>query len=434
MEKLRKLIEEIITEYRKDMKFIQESRRSFASKGLDSNIPAMLFKNQIEVKELELNELICLTDFFYNTLNQERFRLKKYFSDMEISNYKVYQKPKDKITDNKLIHLEEVRRLTDIEYVVPMTAKQLTELRKNRQYAYFKEFQRCTKKEKLPNGEIIEKININENGIEDLKTRFKDKERYIVPTEISLTILDVEGKEPQYQFIPKYKNTGDLNIKVNFDIESDEYTPIIINDGYHRLTALTDSYMEDESIADKQLIVGIHVLTEVQAKDLTADTFKQNSSDKYWIDSLQCTKENQITEMLIKDSSFLNEYNLANSKRDFIRDKKALTYKVLIKQTIKMLNLKFSNDITMARNVTKIAKNLDVLLNYLRDEYNQLFNRENLLFEKSFVLYLTIASNLKNDIISIGKIGDKIAQLDFKELKRKSDSELIHLINGNNLK
>ena len=99
-----------------------------------------------------------------------------------------------------------------------------------------------------------------------------------------------------------------------------------------------------------------------------------------------------------------------------------------------MLNLKFSNDITMARNVTKIAKNLDVLLNYLRDEYNQLFNRENLLFEKSFVLYLTIASNLKNDIISIGKIGDKIAQLDFKELKRKSDAELIHLINGNNLK
>ena len=58
MEKLRKLIEEIITEYRKDMKFIQEARRSFASKGLDSNIPAMLFKNQIEIKELELNELI----------------------------------------------------------------------------------------------------------------------------------------------------------------------------------------------------------------------------------------------------------------------------------------------------------------------------------------------------------------------------------------
>lgn len=429
MEKLRKLIEEIIVEYRKDMKFIQEARRSFALKGLDTNVPAMLFKNQMEVKELELNELICLTEFFYNAFNQERFRLKKYFSDMEISNYKVYQKIKNETTDNKIVHLEEVRRITDIEYVVPMSAKQLTELRKNRQYAYFKDFQRCTKKEKLPNGEIIEKINANENGIEDLKTRFKDKERYIVPTEISLTILDIEGKEPQYQFVPKYKNTGDLNIKVNFDVESDEYTPIIINDGYHRLTALTDSYLEDESVADKQLIVGIHVLTEVQAKDLTADTFKQNSSDKYWVDSLQCTKENQITDMLIKNSSFLNKYNLANSKRDFVRDKKALTYKVLIKQTIKMLDLKFNNDITMTRNVTKIAKNLDILLNYLKDEYSQLFNRENLLFEKSFILYLTIASNFKNDIISMGKLGDKISQLDFKELKQKSDAELIELIN-----
>lgn len=433
MEKLRKLIEEIIVEYRKDMKFIQEVRRSFSQKGLDTNVPAMLFKNQMEVKELELNELICLTEFLHITLTQERFSLKKYFSDMEISNYKVFQGQEKVSKENKIVHLEEVRRVTEIEYVVPMSAKQLTEMRKNRQYAYFKDFQRCTKKEKLPNGDIIEKINVNKEGIEDLKARFKDKERYIVPTEISFTILDIEGKQPQFQFIPKYKNTGNLNIKVNFDMDSVEYTPLIINDGNHRLNGITDAYLEDESVADKQLIVGIHVLNEAQAKDLTADTFKQNSSDKYWIENLQYTKENQVLNMLIQKSVMLSDNNIVDSKRDFVRDKKALTYKVLIKQAIKILDLKFNNDITMARTIDKIAKNLDVLLNYLKDEYSELFNRENLLFEKSFILYLSIASNLENDIISIGKLGDKIAQLDFETLKQKSETELLEVIKNGRL-
>lgn len=433
MEKLRKLIEEIIVEYRKDMKFIQEVRRSFSQKGLDTNVPAMLFKNQMEVKELELNELICLTEFLHITLTQERFSLKKYFSDMEISNYKVFQGQEKVSKENQIVHLEEVRRVTEIEYVVPMSAKQLTEMRKNRQYAYFKDFQRCTKKEKLPNGDIIEKINVNKEGIEDLKARFKDKERYIVPTEISFTILDIEGKQPQFQFIPKYKNTGNLNIKVNFDMDSVEYTPLIINDGNHRLNGITDAYLEDESVADKQLIVGIHVLNEAQAKDLTADTFKQNSSDKYWIENLQYTKENQVLNMLIQKSVMLSDNNIVDSKRDFVRDKKALTYKVLIKQAIKILDLKFNNDITMARTIDKIAKNLDVLLNYLKDEYSELFNRENLLFEKSFILYLSIASNLENDIISIGKLGDKIAQLDFETLKQKSETELLEVIKNGRL-
>ena len=422
------LINEIIVEYRKDMKFIQEVRRSFAQKGLDTNIPAMLFKNQMEVEDLEVNELICLTEFLYTTLSQERFNLKKYFSDMEISSYKVYQQPVKANAENKIVHIEEVRRVTDIEYVVPMTAKQLTELRKNRQYAYFKDIQRCTKKEKLPNGEIIEKINVNKQGIENLKSRFTDKERYIVPTEISLTILDVKNKNPQYQFIPQYKNTGDLNIKVNFDIDSDEYTPLIINDGYHRLTAITDAYLEDESIADKQLIVGIHVLTEVQAKDLTADTFEQNTTDKQWIDSLKFTKENQIIDMLIQKSVFLSENNIVNSKRDFVRDTKAITYRILLKQGIKLLNLTFNNDITMTRNVTKIAKNLDILLNYLKDEYRELFHRDCLLFEKAFIMFLAIASDLNNDIISIGQLGDKIVNLNFEELKQKSEQELYEII------
>ena len=432
MDKLKKLIDEIIIGYRQDMKFIQEIRRNFAQKGLDTNIPSMLFKNQMEVEDLKINELICLTEFLYTELNQERFSLKKYFSDMEISNYKVYQQPNKETQTNNIVHIEEVRMITDIEYVVPMTAKQLTELRQNRQYAYFKDIQRCTKKEKLPNGDIIEKINVNKQGIESLKSRFKDKERYIVPTEISFTILDIENKNPQYQFIPQYKNTGDLNIKINFDIDSDEYTPLIINDGYHRLTAITDAYLEDNSIADKQLVVGIHVLTEVQAKDLTADTFKQNATDKQWIDSLKFTKENQIIDMLIQKSVFLSENDIVNSKRDFVRDTKAITYRVLLKQGIKLLNLTFNNDITMTRNVTKIAKNLDILLNYLKDEYRELFHRDCLLFEKAFIMFLAIASDLNNDIISIGQLGDKIVNLNFEELKQKSEQELYEIVQNIN--
>ena len=51
MEKLRNLIDEIIVEYRKDMKFIQRMRKAFSTKCLDSNIPAMLFKNQMELSD-----------------------------------------------------------------------------------------------------------------------------------------------------------------------------------------------------------------------------------------------------------------------------------------------------------------------------------------------------------------------------------------------
>ena len=431
MEKLRNLIDEIIVEYRKDMKFIQRMRKAFSIKGLDSNIPAMLFKNQMELSELDINELICITDFLHTELEQSRFDLKKYFSDMEINNYILYQQQNKSNNQSniKIVHLKEVRKVSDTEYIVPMTAKQLTELRQNRQFAYFKDIQRCSKKVKLPNGEVIEKINVNKEGIENLKARFKSKERYIVPTEISLTILDIVNKNPQYQFIPKYKNTGDLNIKVNFDIDSSEYTPLIINDGYHRTMALTDSYLEDKTIENVPLIVGIHVLTEVQAKDLTADTFEQNATDKQWVDSLKLTQENKMVDILIEKSSILSEYKIENNKKEFVKNKKAITYKVLLKQTLKALNIKFKNDISMTRTITKMAKNLDLLLHYLKDEHEQLFNRDNLLCEKAFVLYLAIVNNLKEDIFLIGEIADKIALLNITTINTQTEIEIIKIAN-----
>ena len=43
-------------------------------------------------------------------------------------------------------------------------------------------------------------------------------------------------------------------------------------------------------------------------------------------------------------------------------------------------------------------------------------------------MFLAIASDLNNDIISIGQLGDKIVNLNFEKLKQKSEQELYEII------
>ena len=136
-----------------------------------------------------------------------------------------------------------------------------------------------------------------------------------------------------------------------------------------------------------------------------------------------------MVDILIEKSSILSEYKIENNKKEFVKNKKAITYKVLLKQTLKALNIKFKNDISMTRTITKMAKNLDLLLYYLKDEHEQLFNRDNLLCEKAFILYLAIVNNLKEDIFLIGEIADKIALLNITTINTQTEIEIIKIAN-----
>lgn len=388
---------EVVNEEVDNMKLQSKIIDDFLKKGLTANIVYELFNDNIDIKNMTTNELICLTKSLEkNYINKKySFNPSEYFSNTELSDYDLFIPRREEILE--VARFENCIKINAKDYLCYMSAKQLNELRKNRLVAYFKNIQRANKVKKLKNGTTKRYENVNKEAIKELRKRFIRKD--IRPTAIALAILEQSGKERNYMFETSSDNNniGTLVVKPDFNVNSNSYQPLIIPDGYHRYTAICDAYEEAE--VENGLGVFIHIMNETEAKQYVNDVFKRSDTDVEWIQAMDQNDASRFVNSLIENSKILKN-EVVNTYSE-IKKFNALVDRNTLVDSINYTDLKIGNELTREIDSETMAKIIDMLLDFIvENDYKgnfEEFKKSEYAESKMFIGYIAIANELKND-------------------------------------
>ena len=296
LEKLKELILETTEDNINNKNLLKALREEFIKKQLPITIPKQLFAEAIDEDHLEKNVLIAISKVFFNKLKLECFKLTNYFTEGELFTYENAIKVEESID---YVLFKNVKKIDGQNYLGVITGKQALEMRKNCLFAYYKEFQRSPKLVKTSSGRVIKKIDVSKKNIADMKDEFR--QGIMTPTAIHFAVLvkNDKGIRENFKFKSLYdilvssdknirensnlknicKDVGDIWIKPNFDLESEDYLPFIIPDGFNRLTALCDVVEEAELEGEEikaELGCFIHIFDdEASIKRFIVNTFKR---------------------------------------------------------------------------------------------------------------------------------------------------------------
>lgn len=405
-----------------NMKLVKKVMEDFAEKGLNEDTPALLFNQSLDVKDIDCKEdkteLICLTKSMHEYLSKnfenEILKPEKYFSSPELTTYKNFVVVEVESIP-KVIKFENTTQVSGKIYSTYISAEYMSLLRKNRKYANYQGIQRPRKKVRAKNGEEYEVISANKKGILELRDRFIKQD--IFPTAVSFAILQEGEKKPKFSFIPNIEGEkiGTLSIIPNFNIEDDEYTPFIIVDGYHRTTALADSW--DVAEVDNGLFAIIAIMTEEEAKQYVVDSLNRNDvENKDELDAMLPTTEEKFVKNLILNSRILNSNVGKVFKEIEFNDK--LTYNKILEKTIQRTNFKLDDEIDAEYDAEKASRIIDSIIirlqkDYFEDSLDKL-KETYLLKPNTFVGYLAIASKLINNPRYKAIVGNIVDELYLK--------------------
>ena len=424
-----------ITEERSNVKLITFLNQEFMKKGLRENIPNMLFQNEIAWTELTRDEEVAFSIGSYNyfkglktgsKLEEEHIKNIKpnlYFYNTVIDENELLQ-PKVEERDEWII-FEDVQMLNDREFQTYAKADKLSKMKKDGHISYLNGYQRASRVEKLPNGEIIYKENFNKDGLIELEERFNKNNLLI--TQITLTIIEWEGKTPILYYNP---NTRILKFKPIYDNNSPNRASINIADGAHRLNSLINAYDKDHT-KNNTLSIALKIEKPEVIKQFINDTFKQNSTDKMYVDSMSNTKDNVYVDNIINNCIF-KQRCARTAKEEKIKEMYASFS--LIKETIKLLGVELKNEFMLKMESEKIGKLIQGMIELIRDglslDDKQLKNTTCFLDKEMCIGYVTLAYHLKDKsnetifstVMYLANNQDKIKEI----LKEKNTKNIIN--------
>ena len=392
-----------------NIKLIEFMSQEFAKKGLNFLTPKLLFENKKDVDSLVESELLAFTiavnKFFSNShepRKEEKYikemNPKLYFYVRTISENELLQPKNNK--EIKEIIFEDVQKLNDNEFQTFLSAKKLFELYSSSNIIYLKSVQRATRKIKLKDGSIRELENYNKEGLRSLEDRFIKQD--ILTTQITFTIIIWDGKTPNIDFIPYYKeheNFGRIVFIPNYNVDDKSYSFINVSDGAHRLSAICSAYERHPEIAEEKLSVAIKIVTLNTAKQFISDVFKINMTDKTYLQTMSNTPMNNYINIIIDNSVFKNK--TVKTKADEKINSYYANYE-WIKKTIKYLNINLPhNDLMLKMEAKNVANKINTLIDLFRDRYNcktndELKDKTILLDKKTCVAYIIAGEKLKN--------------------------------------
>ena len=401
MDKLEENANIFITEERSNVKLITHLNMEFMKKGLRQNIPNMLFQNEISWVELTREEKVAFLIGGYsyfkglktgNKLEEEHIKNIKptlyFYNTVIVENELLQPKIEDK---DEWVVFNDVQMLNDREFQTYKRGSELSKMRNNGNISYLQGFQRASKVEILPNGEMVYKQNYNKNGIKELEEGFANDDLLI--TQITFTIIQWEGKTPIIDYNP---NTRVLKFKPVRDENSPNYAFINIADGAHRMNSVINTYEKDNS-KDRILSVALKIETPEVVKKYISDTFKQNSTDKMYVDSMSNTKDNLYVDNIINNCIF-KQRCARTAKEESIKEMYASFS--LIKETIKLLGVELKNEFMFKMESEKIGKLIDIILGLIKDNLSlddkQLKNNTCFLDKKMCIGYIALAYILKD--------------------------------------
>lgn len=393
IEELNILLSKIIDDEVDNFKLQKEINKRFLEKGLNPNLVKCLFSGTKLVVDMDDIEKMTFSDACYKFLKNKNCNIVYYFSDNKIIEWGNYINVSEKINE---IYCEDFRRIDSYEYHGDFTYEQVYKYMKNILWVYYPSTQRSSKY-KESTGTIVREVNVNKKSVSEianliLKGKFES-------TEIILNCMLFKGKTPQISFDKKYKEIGDIIIRPNYNIDNDNYTICTILDGYHRILGIckaVEMHYEETGEWIKGKISCKLVLADItRAKRIVELVFKRTDDDKSWLKSLEQSDYTEFVDMIISNSSVLKN-NVADIYEQCKYSKK-ITYKVVLNDTVKKLNIDVANKSTSLFSAIDMAKIIDSLfeiIHALKDqptEFDDYYRLPNM-----FIGYITIAYILKD--------------------------------------
>lgn len=331
----------------------------FISKGMSAGTVNEIFKdsNDKDAKKsinlLNYYEKLNLVKGFNEYFPSLKLKAEEYFSEKIIDEWKTLEiKEVEEITE---IRLENMNKIDDFTFVGKISYEYIIELFQQNKLKYQMDLQREPKYEKIGNS-YITIPTVDEGAVYDIKTTMN--KNGFESSLITLGYLLEENEVPE----------------VSFDSESDIgeliASKLLICDGNHRILACIRYVLEYHAehgvyptkyfplvvvIGDRERIQRIVRQSFLRAKEVSKEYLEAITNDDY----------SKFVEKIINQSNVLSN-NIAKTFEEMMAMNKITTIKT-IKDVIEYCKIEVNNKSVQMFKSKKIADNLDVLIDLIKE-------------------------------------------------------------------
>lgn len=395
----------------KNKDLIKAINKKLTEKGISKNIMHLLYDDLKGVDELDDITIMCILDASYAILKDDRVDMKNYFGVNKITQYEAYMNLETPLEEIILDGMEEHEE--DGSYTGTISYEQIYNFMNNNLLIYYKETQREGKITKLGNN-YIKTISINKKNIKEMSELAIKGE--LSPSEIKLNILLTdEDVEPQVYFKKEYKDIGELCIKPEYENENTK-TLCTIADGYHRLLAITNAVSKHLSETGEMLqgymLVTVTMKDVEQIKQVILQTFKRSQTSREFLKTLESNDYTKFVDNILKNVNL----PVANTYADLKTGDHIITYKTLLIDVVKCMDVKVNSKSASVIASKQIAENIEIILDYMK-------SKDIKITCNSFIPILAIADKMRKDdtlFLNIGKVNIEIGnKLTSKEIVKE---------------
>lgn len=367
----------------KNKDLIKAINKKLTEKGIDKRIMYLLYNDLKSIDELDDITTMCILEASYGVLKQDKFKMNNYFGINKIAQYEAYmnvEEPLDEVVLDGITEHED-------GYTGTISYKQIYDFMNNNLLIYYKETQREGKITKLGD-KYIKTISINKKNIKEMSELAIKGE--LAPSEIKLNILLTdEDVEPQVYFKKEYKDIGELCIKPEYQDEQHK-TLLSIVDGYHRVLAITNAVSKHLSETGEMLqgymLVTITEKTVEEIKQVILQTFKRSQTSREFLKTLESNDYTKFVDNILKNTNI----NVANTYADLKTGDHIITYKTLLVDVVKCMDVKVNSKSASVIISKEIAENMEIILDYMK-------SKDIKITCNSFIPILVIADKMRKD-------------------------------------
>jgi hypothetical protein len=324
-EKVNEKVNNAISKYALTRKIVDAVKVEIGKKGFAPALVRDIFKKLKPPEVLSETVLILFVIVLYDITKDQNINPDKLFNPSEITIANELENKRE-VEEDEPLEFKPALKINDDQFVVKMSTQEIMEkfVNKNR-FNYNPETQR-EMKVKILNGEIIETPTLNNNSVDEMRENILDKDENKKQISNTLTFNIRQNEKAKFKYFEKD------NKFIIYDGDID------VCDGWHRLNAIIQAYLEDKNVSFNIEIRFTFFSTE-KANRFIRQEDKRNKIDKTHIKSINTDNYSNIL------TKFLNEDSSCVLKGQIVKDKILITNKkglVLFDKVMDTIQLTFN--------------------------------------------------------------------------------------------
>lgn len=396
-EKLIVELTKIINKRFTDKEFIKNLNEEFLKKGFSAKTVNLLLNREKFANELNDYQLVA----FCRACNINE---KKYFGNNIIKSYDSYIGEKREYNS---ITFENMIKISDEEYIGKLSYRKIYELMSRNQLYYDLNFQRSPKIVRIGK-EYVQIPNVDTEATKKIENAALSRK-----LESSMGVLGLilsENTDPKWS----EKKNGEV-----YDLTIGD-SPAIL-DFMHRLIGVTNAVLKNFSETGQYLegymILKFVIATPERCREIVYQSFLKSQTDVNYLKAIDNSNYNTFLEKIINNSKCLRN-KVVKTFEETKMNSNILTYKSVLIDTIKTMDIEFDNMYTQRTKSKEIAENIDIIYELLCAS-NKFKNIPNLWVSILNEAYLLCENknNYDSMLMNYVDIITSITDNDIKELK-----------------